>query len=97
VKAQGTYLSWLDCTGLAQRINTRAQAEAESKKTGKHVAPEAMLQKWFVYNAKVDLNPGNTYGAGGEDHMRMNIATSRKTLQLALDNITNALKSKATM
>ena len=32
-------------------------------------------------------------GAGGEDHMRMNIATSRKMLELALNNLARALKT----
>ena len=30
---------------------------------------------------------------GGENHLRMNIATSRKTLELALNNLANALKN----
>jgi bifunctional pyridoxal-dependent enzyme with beta-cystathionase and maltose regulon repressor activities len=38
------------------------------------------------------MNPGTNYGLGGAGHMRMNIATSRKTLQLALTNIADALK-----
>ena len=42
--------------------------------------------------AKVHMNQGASYGAGGENHMRMNIATSRKTLELALNNLANALK-----
>jgi len=56
------------------------------------VTPEMMVERWFVANAKVQLNPGTSYGLGGAGHMRMNIATSRKTLELALTNIANALK-----
>ena len=41
------------------------------------------------------LNPGHTYGPGGANHMRMNIALSRKTLQAALTSMTNALKSSS--
>ena len=36
---------------------------------------------------------GDTYGKGGENHMRMNLGTSRKLIQLALDNIANATKN----
>jgi bifunctional pyridoxal-dependent enzyme with beta-cystathionase and maltose regulon repressor activities len=43
-------------------------------------------------NAKVHMNPTAWHGAGVENHMRMNIATSRKTLELALTNMANALK-----
>ena len=38
------------------------------------------------------MNPGASYGAGGANHMRMNIATSRKTLEVALNNLANALR-----
>ena len=51
-----------------------------------------MVETWLMEKAQVQLNPGNTYGAGGENHMRMNIATSRKTLELALNNLAAALK-----
>jgi bifunctional pyridoxal-dependent enzyme with beta-cystathionase and maltose regulon repressor activities len=39
------------------------------------------------------MNAGSSYGPGGANHMRMNIATSRKTLELALNNLANALKT----
>jgi hypothetical protein len=51
-----------------------------------------MLERWFVTNDKFQLNPGTAYGLGGAGHMRMNIAASRKTLALALNNIADALK-----
>ena len=42
------------------------------------------------------LQPGvQDPGLGGANHMRMNIATSRKTLEVALSNLANALKSVA--
>lgn len=96
VKPQGTYLLWLDCTALADRIGTKAQAEAANRKRAfgmAEVKPEVILEKWFVQNAKVHMNAGNTYGKGGENHMRMNLGTSRKLIQLALDNIANATKN----
>ena len=33
------------------------------------------------------INPGSNYGKGGGGHMRMNIATSRKQLELALGKV----------
>jgi cysteine-S-conjugate beta-lyase len=55
------------------------------------VTPERMIERFFVRNAKVQLNAGSNYGLGGADHLRMNIATSRKLVEQALTNIANAL------
>ena len=57
------------------------------------VTPEQMVEKYFVRHAKVHLNQGASYGLGGANHMRMNIATSRKTLEVALSNLANGLKT----
>jgi len=56
------------------------------------VTAETMVERFFVKNAKVQINAGTSYGLGGAGHMRMNIATSRKTLELALTNMASALK-----
>jgi bifunctional pyridoxal-dependent enzyme with beta-cystathionase and maltose regulon repressor activities len=37
------------------------------------------------------MSAGATFGDGGQNHMRMNIATSRKTLELALNNLARGL------
>ena len=39
------------------------------------------MEEWFVKNAKVQLNPGGNYGAGGNGHMRMNLGTSRPNIK----------------
>jgi cystathionine beta-lyase len=44
-----------------------------------------------VKNARVHLNQGASYGVGGSGHMRMNIGTSRKTLEKALASLAEAL------
>src|ERR1700744_1223045 len=54
--------------------------------------PEDMVQHWLAKNAFVQLNAGTTYGLGGANHMRMNIATSRKVLKAALDSMAAATK-----
>lgn len=95
VKPQGTYLMWLDVTQVADRIGAKQKAMEASKAEGKPIAPEQIVERWFVENAKVQLNPGSTYGTGGANHMRMNLATSRKTIQIALDNMSSALKKLA--
>src|SRR5205823_8481747 len=81
-KAQGTYLMWLDMTEVADKIGAKQMA-ADAGKTmsgrgGRAPSPEAMVTRWVAKNAKVALNAGDTYGLGGANHQRMNIATSRK-------------------
>jgi cystathionine beta-lyase len=93
-KPQGTYLTWVDVSYIADKINAKQLAADASKKQAgsmRPLAPEQAVERWLVMNAKVQLNPGNTYGLGGANHMRMNIATSRKTLELALGNIAAAV------
>ena len=95
VKPQGTYLAWLDVSRIADRINA-AQLAAEANKTlaasAKPLTPEQMVERHLVKTAKVHLNSGASFGLGGANHMRMNIATSRKTLELALNNLAGALR-----
>jgi cysteine-S-conjugate beta-lyase len=92
-KAQGTYLAWLDVGGVAERIGARAQAETAAKAEGRTVTPEMIVQRFFVKHAKVLINPGSSYGLGGANHMRMNLATSRKLVERALTNMATALKN----
>lgn len=48
------------------------------------------LNKKLVYKAKVQLNKGAVFGQEG--FMRMNVATRRKNLEIALDNIRKEFK-----
>ena len=95
VKPQGTYLMWLDVTQVADRIGAKQKAMEASKAEGKAISPEQIVERWFVENAKVQLNAGSSYGTGGANHMRMNLGTSRKTIELALNNMSAALKKLA--
>jgi cystathionine beta-lyase len=92
VKPEGTYLAWLDVSGVADRIGAVAAAEKESRDSGRRVTPETMIERWFVTHAKVHLNPGFSYGRGGANHMRMNLAASRRLIERALSNMANALR-----
>jgi cystathionine beta-lyase len=95
-KPEGTYLCWLDVTAVAEKIGARQLADEENRKKAPGAAtvtPEMMVERFFVKHAKVHLNQGASYGFGGANHMRMNIATSRKLVELALTNIANALRN----
>jgi bifunctional pyridoxal-dependent enzyme with beta-cystathionase and maltose regulon repressor activities len=39
----------------------------------------------------VQLNQGASYGVGGANHMRMNLATSRRMIERALTSMAKAL------
>ena len=97
-KPQGTYLTWLDLTQVADKIGAKQMASTQAGngqggggRGGRAPSPEAMVVRWFAKNAKIALNAGDSYGLGGANHARMNIATSRKTLEAALTSMANAL------
>jgi cystathionine beta-lyase len=90
-KAQGTYLAWLDVSQVIDRIGAKEKAAEASKTSEKPVTPGMIVQKWLAENAKVVVTPGAEYGTSGEGHMRMNLGTSRKMIELALNNMASAL------
>ena len=95
-RAQGTYLTWLDVTGVAEKINSKRLAEDYNRTKPANMpnlTPEQMVERFFVKTAKVHLNQGASYGKGGENHMRMNIGTSRKLVELALNNMAAACRN----
>lgn len=89
-KAQGTYLAWLDLRDVAEALGVEETAAHESMTSVAPVAPEDVLQRWIANNAGVFLGPGDNYGPGGAGHMRMNLATPRRNIQGALDNMSHA-------
>ena len=94
-KPEGTYLSWVDVTEVAERIGaTRLAEEANrAKKPGTaDLTPEQIVERFFVREAHVQLNQGASYGVGGANHMRVNLATSRKMLEQGLTNMANAVR-----
>jgi len=95
-RAQGTYLTWVDVTAVAERINSKKLADDYNRTKPANMpalTPEQMVERFFVKTAKVHLNQGASYGKGGENHMRMNIGTSRKLVEIALTNLQNACRN----
>ena len=90
-KGQGTYLAWLAVPELIDRIGAVETARRESAESSEVVTPERVLQRWFAHNARVFLNPGSSYGTGGEGRMRLNLASPRSVVQKALDNMAEAV------
>jgi cystathionine beta-lyase len=53
---------------------------------------QAALVKFFVEKAHLALNDGAMFGPGGEGFMRLNVGTSRKVLEQALNNLKKAIQ-----
>jgi cystathionine beta-lyase len=94
-KPQGTYLAWLDLKVVADKIGSTRLAEEfnRTRKPGAaELTPEQMIERHLVKEAKIHLNQGASYGKGSDNFMRMNIATSRKLVELALNNLASAIR-----
>lgn len=52
------------------------------------------LESLFVNDAKLALNSGTMFGAGGEGFMRMNVGTQRVNIEKALNNLKIAVAGK---
>lgn len=50
-------------------------------------------QQYFLENARVALNPGTWFGEDGKDHVRLNFACSKSSLQTGLKRLRNSLNS----
>ena len=91
-RPEGTYLAWIDISAIAEKIGAKKLAEEAKGPLGRRVTPEEIVQHWIARNAFVHMYPGSMYGIGGENHMRINFATSRRTLKAGLDSMANALR-----
>ncbi len=96
VKPQGTYLAWLDVNSVIGKIG--AKEIATKANTGRDplipsITPEMIVERYFVEHAKVQINAGSPYGYGSAGWMRVNLATSRTLVKLALNNMAEALES----
>jgi cystathionine beta-lyase len=86
-RAEGTFLSFMDFSQVMAAINAGEMAKERGFRS-----PEHYFQDWLVENSGVLLNPGASYGAGSEGHMRMNVASARVVLEGALDAMAEAFR-----
>jgi cysteine-S-conjugate beta-lyase len=85
---EGTYMTFLDFSKVIDALGAEElQAMYDSS------TPDRAFREWLVYNSGVYLNPGSAYGAGGEGHVRLNVASSRIILNEAFDAITAAIRN----
>ncbi len=72
---EGTYLLWLDYRAYAV----------------KHAITKTALERWLLDEAGVEVYLGESFGPSGAGFIRVNLATSRKLLQKALEAVIEAL------
>jgi cystathionine beta-lyase len=92
VKPQGTYLAWLEVSDAMERVGATPAAAAAAAADDTS-SLEAVFQRYLVEHAHIHINPGSSYGLGGSGRMRMNVATSRQLVEIALTNMAAALAS----
>ncbi|MEZ5551505.1 MAG: aminotransferase class I/II-fold pyridoxal phosphate-dependent enzyme [Pseudomonadales bacterium] len=91
-RAEGTFLSWLHFDGIMDAAGV-VERSAASQATSEPMTESEVFESWLVEHCGVQLNDGEGYGKGGERCMRMNIGTSREIIRVALDNMTQAIRS----
>ena len=78
---EGTYLAFIDCSAVAEKLG--------GPKGDQRVGD--LIKAFFIENAGVNINPGESYGKNGVGYMRMNLATTHKKLHGALNAMKKAV------
>jgi cystathionine beta-lyase len=104
-KPEGTYLMWLDVSGVADKIGAKKMMDEANAKTPLPVNPLTgqpvvttegdIVSHWLAKNAYVFMESGSGFGKVGANYVRMNVATPRVTLKAGLDSVAAALKNLA--
>jgi cystathionine beta-lyase len=89
-RAEGTFLSWLHFDEIMDEVGV-VEKSAISQNTDEPMTETQAFEAWLVTQCGVQLNDGEGYGKGSRRCMRMNIGTSRQLIQLALENMTEAI------
>ncbi|MEW2380071.1 MalY/PatB family protein [Micromonospora sp. NPDC047812] len=84
-RPEGTYLAWLDCTGLG--VDTEQPADDLGV-----VSDLAGPAKMFLDHARVALSSGHVFGTGGAGFVRLNFATSPAILTEAVARMGDAVR-----
>ncbi|MGX4693593.1 MalY/PatB family protein [Streptomyces sp. JNUCC 63] len=84
IPPQGTYLAWLDCTGLELHDDRPSDGPGI-------VSDLAGPARMFLDEARVALSSGHAFGTGGAGCVRLNFATSPAILRQALARMGRAL------
>jgi cystathionine beta-lyase len=78
---EATYLAWVDARALVQRGR---------------FADDKALASYVEKTTRVKFTPGSNFGVGGENHLRVNLATPRALLEEGLARVRAALETVST-
>lgn len=76
---EATYLAWVDATGLIRAAN---------------FPDDQTLAGFLEKTYQVKVTPGSTFRNGGENHLRINLATPRSLLKEGLDRMAEGFSLK---
>lgn len=71
IRPEGTYLMWLDCSGLNLKNKD--------------------LKDFMINDAGLGFNDGRMFGTGGDGFMRMNVASPKQAIKIALNKLREAV------
>ncbi len=71
IRPEGTYLMWLDCSGLNLKNKD--------------------LKDFMINDAGLGFNDGRMFGTGGDSFMRMNVASPKQAIKIALNKLREAI------
>lgn len=98
VKGEATYMLWLDFNKILQKVNDKIykgfknKNYSDLKSINKGFKNGDDLWVFLYKNAKIWLSQGSSFGAGGLNFMRLNVATPRSILKEGLNRLIKGIK-----
>lgn len=88
-KTKASFVSFLDCSSVYERIEKKVLSEKE-----RYNSPSGgILSKFFGVEASVALNDGTWFGAEYKSFVRFNYGTSRKEVLSALERMKRSIEA----
>lgn len=84
---EGTYLAWLDCSGVPAIPEDRKAPVSDARGDA---SAQVGVAAWWLERARVLLSSGPAFGSGGDSSVRLNFATSASVLGEALGRMGEA-------
>lgn len=90
VNAEASFVAFLDCSSVLERVKAREDADPERYQGGRS---GGVLSRFFGAEASVAMNDGSWFGEGYEGFVRFNYGTSRDRVMKALERMAGAVRS----
>ncbi len=90
VNGKASFVTFLDCSEVYQKIKAKVEQTPERYKGGKE---GGVLSRFFGVEAGVAMNDGTWFGEQYYSFVRFNYGTSRELVKEAIENIVKAVKA----